>query len=243
MFCPCPPCLFNRSLFTYLGLFGRSLFICKGTYFGVLRALRAHVNQRRILREALLWIWGGWVRIHIRLFYKSLVTYLGLFSRSLFICKGTNSHMLMPHAVHTCYCLIQIQTLWHERCTCSSCTNAHYWYEWTVLIHSQWRWCHAQCIRAIVSHKFKHSAAHAARAQRVLMRITDRNPQDLSTYGVATISRLLKMIGLFCKRALKKRRYSAKETYNFKEPTNRSHPIHWHGCTCCARSSCTNAHY
>ena len=44
-------------------------------------------------------------------------------------------------------------------------------------------------------------------------------------YGVATISRLLKIMGLFCKRALLKRRYSAKETYNFKEPTNRSHPI------------------
>jgi len=45
------------------------------------------------------------------------------------------------------------------------------------------------------------------------------------SYGVATISRLLKILGLFCKRALSKRRYSAKETYNFKEPTNRSHPI------------------
>jgi len=33
------------------------------------------------------------------------------------------------------------------------------------------------------------------------------------------------MIHLFCKRALEKRLYSAKETYNFKEPTNRSHPI------------------
>ena len=42
---------------------------------------------------------------------------------------------------------------------------------------------------------------------------------------MATISRLLKIIGLFCKRALLKRRYSAKETCNFKEPTNRSHPI------------------
>jgi len=31
-------------------------------------------------------------------------------------------------------------------------------------------------------------------------------------YGVATISRLLRIIGLFCKRALYKRRYSAKET-------------------------------
>ena len=43
--------------------------------------------------------------------------------------------------------------------------------------------------------------------------------------GVATTSRLLKIIGLFCKRALSKRRYSAKETYDFKEPTNRSHPM------------------
>jgi len=43
--------------------------------------------------------------------------------------------------------------------------------------------------------------------------------------GLATISRLLKITGLFCKRALSKRTYSAKETYNFKEPTNRSHPI------------------
>jgi len=39
------------------------------------------------------------------------------------------------------------------------------------------------------------------------------------------ISRLLKIIGLFCKRALLKSRYSAKETYTFQEPTNRIHPI------------------
>jgi len=45
-------------------------------------------------------------------------------------------------------------------------------------------------------------------------------------YGVATISRLLKRIGLFCKRALWKILYSAKETYNFQEPTDRSHPIY-----------------
>jgi len=44
-------------------------------------------------------------------------------------------------------------------------------------------------------------------------------------YGVATISRLLKTLGLFCKRALYTRLYSAKETFNFKQPTNRSHPI------------------
>ena len=44
-------------------------------------------------------------------------------------------------------------------------------------------------------------------------------------YGGATISRLLQIIGLLCKRALLTRLYSAKETHNFKEPTNRSHPI------------------
>ena len=44
-------------------------------------------------------------------------------------------------------------------------------------------------------------------------------------YGVATISRLLKIIGLFCKRSLQKRLIFSKETYNFKEPTDRSHPI------------------
>ena len=47
-------------------------------------------------------------------------------------------------------------------------------------------------------------------------------------YRVSTISRLLKIIGLFCKRALEKRLYSAKETYNFKEPTNHSQPICMH---------------
>ena len=39
------------------------------------------------------------------------------------------------------------------------------------------------------------------------------------------MSRILKIVGLFCKRSLSNRLYSAKETYNFKEPTNRSHPI------------------
>ena len=42
-------------------------------------------------------------------------------------------------------------------------------------------------------------------------------------YGV--VSRIDKMIGLFCKRALQKRQYSAKETYNLIDPTECSHPI------------------
>ena len=44
-------------------------------------------------------------------------------------------------------------------------------------------------------------------------------------YGVATISRLLKIIGLFCRISSLLLDSFAKETYNFKEPTNRRHPI------------------
>jgi len=45
-------------------------------------------------------------------------------------------------------------------------------------------------------------------------------------YGVATISRLLKIIGLFCRILSLLYGSFAKETYNIKEPTNLSHPIH-----------------
>jgi len=42
-------------------------------------------------------------------------------------------------------------------------------------------------------------------------------------YGVATISTLLKITGLFCERDLQKSQCSAKRTNVLKEPTNRSH--------------------
>jgi len=45
-------------------------------------------------------------------------------------------------------------------------------------------------------------------------------------YEVATISRLLKMIGLFCRILSLLWVSFAKETYHFKAPTNRSHPIY-----------------
>jgi len=46
-------------------------------------------------------------------------------------------------------------------------------------------------------------------------------------YGVATISRLLKIVGLFCRISSLLQGSFAEETYDFKEPTNRSHPIVW----------------
>ena len=44
-------------------------------------------------------------------------------------------------------------------------------------------------------------------------------------YGVATISRLLKITGLFCRISSLLQGSFAKETYRFKESTSRSHPL------------------
>ena len=61
--------------------------------------------------------------------------------------------------------------------------------------------------------------------EKEIYRETLRARDTATSYGLATIGWLLKIIDVFCERALKKIRYSAKETYNFKEPTNLSHPI------------------
>ena len=44
-------------------------------------------------------------------------------------------------------------------------------------------------------------------------------------YGVTSISRLLKIIGLYCSISSLLYGSFAKETFDFKEPINRSHPI------------------
>ena len=56
--------------------------------------------------------------------------------------------------------------------------------------------------------------------------------QNFLSYRVASISRLLKMIGLFCRILSLLWVSFAKETYLFKEPTNRSHPISLLGNRC-----------
>ena len=48
-------------------------------------------------------------------------------------------------------------------------------------------------------------------------------------YGVATIDRLLKIIGLFRRLSPVLQGSFAKETYNLKEPTDRSHFISTYG--------------
>jgi len=76
---------------------------------------------------------------------------------------------------------------------------------------------------------------------------THCNTQLLSTlygvvthYGVASASRIDNIIGLFCKRAIQKRQYSAKETYNLIDPTDRSHPIQ-HTARVSAAAHCNTA--
>jgi len=48
---------------------------------------------------------------------------------------------------------------------------------------------------------------------------------ELRKYGVATSSRLFKIIGLFCRISSLLQGSFVKETYHFKEPTHHSHPI------------------
>jgi len=49
--------------------------------------------------------------------------------------------------------------------------------------------------------------------------------QHDSDYGVATVSRIDKIIRLFCKILSLLKGSFAKETYNLIDPTDRSHPI------------------
>ena len=57
------------------------------------------------------------------------------------------------------------------------------------------------------------------------MRPSEAGFSYVCDYGVASISRLLQIIGLFCRTSSLLQGSFAKETYHFKEPTNRSHPI------------------
>jgi len=71
--------------------------------------------------------------------------------------------------------------------------------------------------RERASENLQHTATHCNTLQLLTSQKSD--------YGVPTISRLLKIIGLFCRISSLLWVSFAKETYNLKEPTNRSHPI------------------
>jgi len=86
--------------------------------------------------------------------------------------------------------------------------------------------CACVCVRACVSgrDRAREREMTCIGTHCVIEWGSMRCPHELQ-YRVATISRLLKITSLFCKRALQKRLYSVKETYNLKEPSNRGHLI------------------
>ena len=55
--------------------------------------------------------------------------------------------------------------------------------------------------------------------------------QRAGCYGVATVSRIDEIIGLFCRILSLFQGSFAKETYNFIDPTNQRHPIRTHTTT------------
>jgi len=52
-----------------------------------------------------------------------------------------------------------------------------------------------------------------------------KNPNELYSYGVATVSRIDQIIGLSCRILSLLSGSFPKETYHFIDPTNQSHPI------------------
>ena len=70
-----------------------------------------------------------------------------------------------------------------------------------------------------ISYKYMTEMAEAAKSGAKRVRFA------MCIYGVATISRFLKIVGLFCRISSLLWGSFAKETYDFKEPTNRRDPI------------------
>jgi len=98
-----------------------------------------------------------------------------------------------------------------------------------ITIYRVWLWyCVYVCVYVCIGGGNCNSC-NAPRALDSSLRYLIGSQHLSRCHGVASISKLLEIIGLFCKRALQKRRYSTKRTYNFEEPANRSQPIHMYG--------------
>jgi len=116
------------------------------------------------------------------------------------------SHIRMSHVTHT-----------NESCHTYRHTISHIHMSLVTLVNASRHTCEWVMSHMWMSHEY------------VMFYMCMSHVSHMNTswylYGVATISRLLKITGLFCKRAQLKRWFSAKETYDFKKPANRSHPI------------------
>ena len=127
------------------------------------------------------------------------------------------------HSVHSYHLLSYCSTsvTLHTQHTSAHCnTLQHTATHFSTLQHTS---AHCNTLQHPAPHfsTLQHTSAHC----NILVIPVVTVCTSITLYGVATISRPLKITGFFCKKALQKRLYSAKETYDFEESTHRSHPI------------------
>jgi len=144
-----------------------------------------------------------------------LICRVSLSYACLCVCVSVCVRVCMSACLHVCVCLaLSLCTCVcgcaRCACVCACCgVSCERWlFGWAPRVYSRSR-----------------SVSTKERASQRRRSWGEKNQVVLFSYGVATISRLLKDIGLFCKRDLQKRPIFCKETYIFKHPTNRSHPI------------------
>jgi len=116
-------------------------------------------------------------------------------------------------------CAMNDPYIWEMTCWY---THSYVKYDWSIMVVSSADRqtslvCVCVCVCVCVWHVWMRYVTHSY--------VRHDSFTCVTWYGVATISRLLKLTCLFCKRALQKRLHSAKETYHFKEPIHRSHAI------------------
>ena len=88
---------------------------------------------------------------------------------------------------------------------CITSKTVSLWNDHSAISHAPSCICTQTCIHDILH---IHVVSH--------VRVCVHMSEGAIAHGVASINRLVKIIGVFCKRALYKRLYSAKEIYDFK---------------------------
>jgi len=130
-------------------------------------------------------------------------------------CRHENIDML-----HTCTCRHDVDIL--HTCTCRHENMSKSMY----VLHKYHHMATNPyvCIRIHLAHLYPRIRIYMLHTC-IYMLYMHTCMHFIHRYGVATMSRLLKITGLFCRISYVLQGSFVKETYDFKEPTNRSHPI------------------